>query len=221
MIVEAKIKALESHSSNYGEKLQSEISGVQDQFYHYFDSLKEDVPTGETPQKRSIPHPTSFPRTAAEDEIVADSSFAPRFDLLSASTVKAPSQRMSLPASPTEFADFVGEDARTSESTPLQAGRHTPFTASKVMLDERKQQLEKSLQKHPQEQQQSAQRKASAQQQQEASTKQKTKADKQADLRAAVKAKRAQQDLLKSKGKQGAQRTVLGTATNRQQISHK
>ncbi len=68
---ESQIKALETATSSFGDKLVGELMGTRDQFHHYFDSLKEDVPTGSTPQKRVLSYPQSLPAVLSDEEIIS------------------------------------------------------------------------------------------------------------------------------------------------------
>lgn len=141
MAVEAKIKGLEQHTSVFfGDKLQSELSGVTDQFFHYFDSLREDTPTGSTPQKRVLHYPTELPRSRDDAEIIEDAGIV-HVATQPVPALSAPHGRMSLPASPEEFADFAAP-ARgiLSDSTPVHERRITA-SATSSKLEERKKQL--------------------------------------------------------------------------------
>lgn len=68
---ESQIKALETATTSFGDKLVGELMGTRDQFHHYFDSLKEDVPTGATPQKRALSYPQAVPPVLSDEEIIS------------------------------------------------------------------------------------------------------------------------------------------------------
>jgi hypothetical protein len=187
MAVEAKIKGLEQHTQVFGDKLQSEMSGVQDQFYHYFDSLHEDAPTGATPQKRVLPHPTTLPRSAPDEEILEKFNLNGGSFSSSLEAAATPMARMSLPASPSDFADFApSTGSKNSDVTPIQQFASRPsiqHAATSSKVEDRKKRI--------------SERSASD------------------AKKAAVKANRQKQISQSSrKTSNGPQRTALGTVTN-------
>lgn len=191
MAVEAKIKGLETHIGSFGDKLQSEISGVQDQFFHYFDSLREDVSTGQTPQRRAVPHPKNLPRSLPDEEILQEFEAAKRDGKAPTFTSNSlPDVRLSLQtaAAPLEFPDFALDESKGVESTPVQQQTQRPasLTASKSQTDKK--------------------------QRPEAVAPASTSA---IDKKAAVKAQRQQAQLVSSSSVKGAKSTSAPNAANR------
>ncbi len=125
--VDSQIKSLEAATNVFGDKLIGELTGTRDQFHHYFDSLKEDAPTGSTPQKRTLSYPQTLPSILSDDEILSRGF---------GSLAKPAASVSKTSSSPSEFDSFkpVGDVIANPASTPTQT-RPSPASAHKGTVE--------------------------------------------------------------------------------------
>lgn len=66
-VVEMK-KSLEA----WGSRMNADVAGIGDRFDNFFYALKDDVSTGQTPQKRAVPYPSDLPVSRSRAQVVEE-----------------------------------------------------------------------------------------------------------------------------------------------------